>query len=108
MKRLVNIANVVLLVVSWLFALLGAYASLITGLNPSLTFIILFCWTTLTWLAYRLAFSKTNRDSWRKAIPSLFFVLSIACFNYTFTFFRQKYSNEHGFPRRYYSSGVQE
>ena len=108
MIRLVNIANVVLLVVSWLFALLGAYASLITGLNPSLAFIILFLWTALTWTAYRLAFSKTKRAQWRKAIPGLFLVLSIACFNYTFTFFQQKYSNEHGFPRRYYSSGRQE
>lgn len=108
MIRLVNIANVVLLVGSWLFALLGAYASLITGMNSSLAFIILFLWTALTWKAYLLAFSKTKRAYWRKAIPSLFFVLSVTCFNYTVAFFQQKYSSEHGFPRRYYSSGMQE
>jgi len=77
-------------------------------MNASLAFIILFFWTALTWTAYRLAFSKTKRAYWRKAIPSLFFVLSVACFNYIFTFFQQKYSNEHGFPRRYYSSGMPE
>ena len=103
MIRVANITNIVLLIGSWLFALLGAYASLITGMNPSLTFSILFFWTALTWAAFRLAFSKTKRAYWRKAIPSLFFVLSAACFNYAFTFFQQKYSHEHGFPRRYYT-----
>lgn len=101
--RVVNIANVVLLIGSWLFALLGAYASLITGMNPSLALIILFLWTAFTWTTYCLAFAKTKRAYWRKAIPSLFFVLSAACFSYAFTFFQQKYSREHGFPRRYYT-----
>jgi ABC-type glycerol-3-phosphate transport system permease component len=102
--RLVNIANAVLLAISWLFALLGAYASLITGMNPNLAFIILFFWTALTWTSYRLAFSKTKRAYWRKVVPSLLFALSVTCFNYTFAFFQQKYRNEHGFPRRYYST----
>jgi ABC-type glycerol-3-phosphate transport system permease component len=102
--RLVNVANVVLLVFAWLFALLGLYASLLTGLNPILAFIILFFWTALTWTAYRLALAKTKRAYWRKAVPSLFFALSVTCFNYTFAFFQQKYRNEHGFPRRYYST----
>jgi hypothetical protein len=73
-------------------------------MNSSLAFTILFFWTSLTWVAYRLAFSKIKRAYWRKTIPSLFFILSATCFNYAFTFFQQKYSNEHGFPRRYYSA----
>jgi len=103
-----NLANVVLLVISWLFALLGIYASLIMGFNLSLAFIILFFWTALTWTAYRLAFSKTKQAYWRKAVPSLFFILSVSCFNYTFAFFQRKYRNEHGFPRRYYSTETRE
>ena len=106
--RLVNIANVTLLVVAWLFALLGLYADLLMGLNLSLAFIILFFWTALTWAAYRVAFPKTKQTYWRKAIPSLFFIVSITCFNYTFAFFQRKYSNDHGFPRRYYSTEVRD
>jgi hypothetical protein len=106
--RLTNIANLGLLVISGLFALLGIYASLLMGLNPNLAFIILFFWTALTWTAYRLAFSKTKPAYWRRAVPCLFFVLSATCFNYTFTFFQLKYRNEHGFPRRYYSTETKE
>lgn len=104
MRSLLNLSNTLLLLTSWLFALLGIYASLITGLKPTLAFGILLFWTALTWAAYRLAFSTVKRGYWRQAIPSLFFVLSGACFNYIFAFFQAKYSHEHGFPRRYYSA----
>ena len=107
MMRLVNVANVLLIITSWLFALLGMYASLITGLNPTLVIIVLLFWTVLTWRIYRFASFTTRQARWRKVIPALFFLLSITCFKYTFAFFQQEYSNEHGFPRRYYSSDTE-
>ena len=108
MRPLVSIANVLCLVGSWLFALLGTYASLVTGMNLTLALIILFLWTILTGTIYRLTFSGDRQLDWRKALPFLFFALSATCFNYTFAFFRQQYRNEHGFPRRYYSSDIKE
>ncbi|AMJ65586.1 hypothetical protein [Hymenobacter sp. PAMC 26628] len=97
-----------LLVASWLFSVLGIYASLITGMNPFLAFVILFFWTALTWTVYRLAAFTAKQTRWRQALPGLWLVLSIVCFHYVFAFFQQQYSGEHGFPRRYYSSDVKD
>lgn len=96
--------NIVLLVASWLLAVLGVYTSLVSGLAPSLAVIIFTLWTALTLLVRRWSNQPAPHMSWRLALPALFLLLSYSCFAYAFTMLREIYAEQHGFPRRYYST----
>ena len=104
MRKGLRILNLLLLVPSWLLALLGVYTSLVSGLAPSLAVAIFALWTVLTLAVYRWTNQHATGKSWRLVLPALFLLLSYSCFAYAFRMLREIYFEQHGFPRRYYST----
>ena len=91
-----------LIAISLVFAALGTYISLISGLTPWLACLALAFWVLLGILCLRLTFAE---NTWKRLLlPAIFMVITYLVYGYGVAELMRQHYQKAGFPRRYYLS----